>query len=303
MAEVYCAEVARAADASLAGTATRAAAFLLVEHRGPWGERAVEENDLPAAVQGWLEDELAALAETVGKSRALLVRREGREDGALSCFLALTQESRRELFRFEVARHEELAGLALAEGLAADRLGGYRTDEPLTLVCGNGRRDRCCARFGLPTYRELAATEGERSWLSTHQGGHRHAGTGLWLPEGVAYGYLQAEEVPALRAARSRGALHLPCFRGRTFHSAVVQAADVLLRRTTGVDDLDPWHLEGSAEEVREGEWRVRFRGARGAYSVRLRRWSEEALVSCTPPKRKAIDRFTLTSWDSEESL
>src|SRR5687768_18362648 len=37
--------VARQERAPLAGTATRADAWLLVEHRGPWGERAVERSE------------------------------------------------------------------------------------------------------------------------------------------------------------------------------------------------------------------------------------------------------------------
>ncbi len=114
-----------------------------------------------------------------------------------------------------------------------------RRDGGLVLVCGNGRRDRCCARFGPPTWRLLAAAIGEEAWLSTHQGGHRYAGTGICLPEGVAYGFLAPAEAEPLLAARRDGAIHLPCFRGRTFHDAPVQAADALLRASRGEAALD----------------------------------------------------------------
>ncbi|HET9766820.1 MAG TPA: sucrase ferredoxin [Thermoanaerobaculia bacterium] len=302
MSEPFCSEAARAEHATLAGTATRADAWLLVEHRGPWGERAVEENDLPPAVQEWLQAQLAALKPVVGKTRPLLVRREG--DSArtgVACFLAVAREERRELYRFDVGSHDELATLDLAALLAGGGLASVRRDGGLVLVCGNGRRDRCCARFGPPTWRLLAAAIGEEACLSTHQGGHRYAGTGLCLPEGVAYGFLAPAEVEPLLAARRDGAIHLPCFRGRTFHDAPVQAADALLRASRGEAALDPWQLEAAVEES-PGAWRVSFAAPSRRHTVRLVRGTEEALVSCTPAKRKTIDRFTLAAIESEET-
>src|SRR6185503_18818525 len=76
MNDVFCSEAARAERAPLAGTATRADAWLLVEHYGAWGERAVEQNDLPEAVREWMQAQVAALKPVVGKVRPLLVRRE-----------------------------------------------------------------------------------------------------------------------------------------------------------------------------------------------------------------------------------
>jgi hypothetical protein len=302
--EVLCSEAARREGAPLGGTATRADAWLLVEHHGPWGERAVEENDLPAVVQQWMQAQLAALQPLLGKARPLLVRGERETGGEVVCFLAIAREERQELYRFAAGRREDLATLDLAALVAGGggALARARQERGVVLICGNARRDRCCARFGLPTWRALAETMGTEAWLSTHQGGHRYASTGLCLPEGVAYGFLAAEEVAPLVAARRRGALHLRCFRGRTFHEATVQAADVMLREHIGEDRLDAWRLS-AADEVSPGAWRVVFTSPGARHAVRLRRDSEEVLVSCTPPKRKPIDRFTLTAVESEASV
>jgi hypothetical protein len=313
VSERFCSEVARAEGAPLGGTATRADAWLLVEHPGPWGQRAVEENDLPPAVQEWLGAQLLALGATLGQAvdggtrparvRPLLIRREGdRGSRQLACFLAGAGERRQELYRWGVERHDELTTLDLGGWLASGELERWRNQLRLTLVCGNGRRDRCCARWGPPTWRALAAVVGEEAWLSTHQGGHRYAGTGLWLPEGVAHGFLAPTEAAALVEARRRGAVHLPCFRGRTFHAAPAQAADAMLRQETGELALAAWHLAEETEES-PGAWRVVFAGTGRRYTVRLRRDSEEVLVSCGPSKVKPIDRFTLTAWESEECV
>ncbi|HEV8631274.1 MAG TPA: sucrase ferredoxin [Thermoanaerobaculia bacterium] len=333
----FCSEVARAEAAPLGGTASRADVWLLVEHRGPWGERAVEENDLPAAVHGWMQAQLAGLARgaltpgattpgaptpgaptpvpltpvppgneaaAANRTRGLLIRQEGPDAPALACFLAIAVERRQELYRFSVRAHEELLALDLARMLAGGELAPWRSDERLTLVCGNGRRDRCCARWGAATYRavqqHLGGQRAGEAWLSTHQGGHRYAATGLWLPEGVAYGFLAPEEAAPLVAARRRGALHLHCYRGRTFDAEPVQAADAMLRQATGEDRVTAWRL-ASAQEEAPAAWRVDFNGDAHCYTVRVRRGSEEALVSCSPLKRRAIDRFELVSWQRTE--
>jgi hypothetical protein len=295
----FCSEESRAEQAQLAGTATRADAWLLVEHHGPWAARAIEDNDLPAATQAWLEVQVEALGAALGKVRPLFVRPFERARAGLACMLAIAQQDRRELYRLSVTDHAELAGLDLAAMLRGGALAGSRSGEPLTLVCGNARRDRCCARWGPATLRALAEQGEEGGWLSTHQGGHRYAATGLWLPEGVAYGFLAPAEAAALVEARRQGRLHLRCFRGRTFHPPPVQAADAMLREARGETALDPWLLAEAVEEP-PGRWRVVFAEGARRHAVRLQRGSEEALVSCTPAKRQRIDRFELESIASD---
>jgi hypothetical protein len=293
----FCSDLAREAGAPLAGTASRAELWLLLEHDGPWGADAVVDNDLPPGVREWLAAQLAALS-AAGKARALLVRQErgagaARGNGARG-FLAVAREDRQELYRFSAARVEELPDLDLAARLAGGAL--VPAPEPLTLVCVNGRRDRCCARRGVPTYRALTEQLGDAVWQSTHQGGHRYAATGLWLPEGVAYGFLGPEDAGPLAAARPRGAIHLSRFRGRPFHPAPAQAADALVRAELGIDALDAWRLEELRREE-DGAWRVTLAGAAGRVEALVEERPETVLASCSPPKEKRSERFALRSW------
>lgn len=292
----YCCEAARTEAAPLAGTASRAEVWLLVEHTGAWGAHAVEENDLPAVVQEWLAAQLAAL----GRARALLVRREtAAAAGGTTAFLAVAREDRQELYRFAVESPAALAGLDLAGLLAAGGLAPFRSEERLTLVCTNGRRDRCCARHGVPVWRELARVEGRGVWQSTHQGGHRYAASVLWLPEGVCYGFVDPGDAGALAAARAAGALYPPRFRGRAFHPPPAQAADALLREVLGIDALDAWRVVEAAEQG-GGRWRVRLAAPGRSWGVVVERRQPTALVSCTPAKAKPIDEYHLVDWREE---
>jgi hypothetical protein len=312
-ADPYCSDVSRQEGASLAGSGSRADLWLLVEHRGRWGPDAVVANDLPEVVRRWMAAQLVALG-GIGKERALLVRQDGAARTSTPvppghrCFLAVATERRQELYRFTVDGAERLAELDLASGLAAGALGEHREPAGLSLICTNGQRDRCCARRGAPTYAALAQRAGGSVWQSTHQGGHRFAATGLWLPEGVAFGFLEPGDAAPLVAARGRGAIHLPRFRGRTFHPAPVQAADALLRAELGVEALDAWALE-RVSRGETGSWSVALAGAAGQVEAVVEERHETVLAGCgpasrgpseasgAPPNWKRSERFLLRSW------
>jgi hypothetical protein len=64
---------------------------------------------------------------------------------------------------------------------------------PEVLVCGHGRRDPCCGRWGTLLHVELAARGSDaRVWRCSHTGGHRFAPTAITLPDGRAWAYADA---------------------------------------------------------------------------------------------------------------
>jgi hypothetical protein len=90
---------------------------------------------------------------------------------------------------------------------------------PEVLVCGHGRRDPCCGRWGTLLHVELAARPTDvRVWRCSHTGGHRFAPTAITLPDGRAWAYMDADLVAGvvgrsadvdLLGAHDRGCLAL----------------------------------------------------------------------------------------------
>ncbi|WP_278043923.1 sucrase ferredoxin, partial [Protofrankia symbiont of Coriaria ruscifolia] len=71
------------------------------------------------------------------------------------------------------------------------------------LLCGHGRRDRCCGRVGTRLHLDVASTWPRvRVRRCSHTGGHRFAPTGFTFPDGRAWGFL---DVPALDRIVRRG--------------------------------------------------------------------------------------------------
>ena len=65
---------------------------------------------------------------------------------------------------------------------------------PQVLVCGHGRRDPCCGRWGTLLHVELAARGTDARVLRcSHTGGHRFAPTAITLPDGRAWAYADAD--------------------------------------------------------------------------------------------------------------
>jgi hypothetical protein len=280
----YCSDVARHQGVLLPGTAAQARAWILIEHPDPWGRRAVEEADLPPALRRWLSRQLQAFP----GARAVLVRQEIEPTSRpLALFVAISEPAHQRLYRLPLAAVEErepqLASLLAAPEGWADHLQA----SSVLLICTNARRDRCCGRRGLPTYRALQPLLGEAAWQSSHLGGHRYAATALWLPEGVAYGFLEPADAPKLAAACKGLQIHLDRFRGRTFHPPPAQAADSHVRQELGLLGVDDVRLLG-IENVAAGRWEVRLAAVGEPRRFGVRAEAEpEALVSCSPAARR----------------
>lgn len=289
----FCAVQSVQTGEPLAGTAAKETTiWLVLEYAGPWGMRAVEENGLPTAVQAWLQAQSAALPD----SRVLFVRhdREQTSNGR-HFFVAITRESDQRLYRLFCATDEALLAVDVAE-LVADTAAQHPayTAAPLFLVCTNGKRDQCCAKFGLPIYQQMAAElSAEQVWQCTHIGGHRYAATAVVLPHGVYYGQISSSRVPAIIAASQQGEVVLAGYRGRTCYAPAVQAADYFVRQQTGQMGLN--ELVVTAVDL-SAEPRVEFATAEGlTYTVRLR--TEEVpslLAGCSKQKYEAQTFFHL---------
>ncbi len=218
-----CSALSLAAGIPLAGTATRAERWLLLEHRAPWGRDAVDGSGLPRDVV----DHLAAF-----EGRVLLIRSPGRRRGATVVFHAVTTEDGGMLRRTELERLEDVVEVD-------PEVDGAAVDGPLVLVCTHARRDPCCGVHGVRAYNALAPHLPDGSlWRSSHQGGHRFAANVFALPAGIQLGRVEPAAAAAVAASLEEARVPLDSYRGRSLHAPAVQAADAAVRRELGADRL-----------------------------------------------------------------
>jgi hypothetical protein len=266
-----CATLSRALSEPLYGTASRVRGWVLLEQPGPWGREAVTESRLDPALARALSRAAAA-----AHLRLLLIRRPGRAvdrpaGRPAACFVAHTSRDRRWLERRRLDDPAELLELDMAKVVAGERPGfGEEVAEPVYLVCTNGRHDRCCATYGRPLARSLAAGHGELVWESSHVGGDRFAGNLVCLPDGHYFGRVGPGDAGRVVGLHRKGVIDLAHWRGCCVDPPVVQAAEWFARRGSGllgVDDLDLLGRERLAPDVVA----VRFRRAGGSLRVLVR--------------------------------
>jgi hypothetical protein len=291
----FCAQVARESEEPLIGTATQVSVWLLLEYRQTWRRKATADNDLPAAVQKYLAEQL----EAIPGSRLLFIKQQSKGPVGRRFFVVRTDEAAPAHYEFSFSRYKDLLDMDITA--VANRDEAFTLQErqsPLFLVCTNGKRDRCCAKFGSPLYQVLRNDYPENSWQSTHIGGHRYAPNVLFLPQSVNYGWLTPDEIDLAVDAHLKGQIYdLEHFRGRTYYEPPVQAADYFLRRELNLLDLNGLRLI-SAEASGEDTWLVEFYVSAEDQTHEIRLHSEATeeprLVSCGSPATKPVMRYQL---------
>jgi hypothetical protein len=277
-----CSVASSAAHEPLVATAPLARCWIVIEQPGPWGRSALTDSHF--------EPELGALLATKADATGVTVllarhpeRQERRWDPSdRRAWIAVTAPG----------------GMRLREGVLPDpsilsdwdfpsMAGGHlpafgqRTSEPLLLICTHSGRDACCAVHGRALIDAMPTSP--RTWECSHLGGHRFAPTALSLPDGYAYGRLDAEVTQCV--VDEAGARHmvLSAARGRSYFPPPLQAADLAVRAAineTAAADLDVLRIVGdravpvsvgAASDDDEVLCEVRHVDGR-AWSVRVRR-------------------------------
>lgn len=279
--DTRCAALSLADAEPLAGTAPTDTDWLLVEHPGSWGRKAVAESALP--------DEVRAHLLGLEGVRVQLIRRHGRETDPspqVRVFTASLGGAPGEHPVVRTALLDDVGDLLTLDTAGGTDLTAY--DGPLWLVCTNGRRDVCCAELGRPVAAALAARWPEATWETTHLGGHRFSGTLLALPSGLTLGRLDAES--AVRACEEVEAGRVPALltRGRAGRSGAEQVAELHLRGDLAFADVTVLGHDGDTISLRaDGEpWQVVVEETRG----------EPRRQSCADDKLKAAPVYVVSA-------
>jgi hypothetical protein len=277
------------------GTASMGDAWLLLEYAQPWDARAYRESALPKAVKTHLSDVL----KSVPRSRVLFIKQTRKVKGPLSLFVARSRESLSSILKYEFFEYEQLLDLDLASALAGGSPSGPTPWQgPLFLVCTHGKRDKCCAKFGIPIYNTIRTLVGESPvWQCSHVGGDRFAANVVCFPDGLFYGHVTEETAKLIVKEYYERRIELTNFRGRACYSFPVQAAEFFARRETGfrgIGDLKFLTYEPS----KPNEWRVRFFSEVDAkvHQVSLRSYLSEFenRLTCHSSEPRSVVQYSL---------
>ena len=277
----------------LYATATRADLWLSLEYTGRWGARAFGESDLPESVK----EHLGGFQETTSNARIQFIARSGNyRPDPIHFYVSVARPPRPRLYAFQLSDDEDLLDLDLDAICADDEAyEEHLSDEKLFLVCNNGLRDACCAKFGIPVHAAMEQEGGAQVWKCTHVGGHRLAPNLLFLPHALSYGRVAPEDATDLVQSYRDDRVLLHRFRGRTIYDRPLQAADHFVRQETGELGIDAF--QPLSVEQEHDRWRVMM-GAAGGAEHRLlleaRRYETLVYKTCLSEEPSPVEHYYL---------
>jgi hypothetical protein len=204
MNSFFCAKAAGEAGEDLIGSASPCQTYILIECPLPWASSAFESKSIPQNLR-----DLIRSTKALDRSlRFLLVTRPAPSDRPH----LLIYEQQPGLFSSGYRRwegtvdHLDQVAPMIQSYLAGQLNLGISLNRDIRdlLVCVHGSHDKCCAKFGLPFYRDAIATVAQlghsnvRLWQTSHFGGHRFAPTLIDLPAGRCYGRLDQAALQAI---------------------------------------------------------------------------------------------------------
>lgn len=284
MSALICSSQARTLAEPMAGSATPAAGYVLIEQPGSWGRKAVIESDLDPALGRQLEERAAAAGVKV-----LLTRRPGphprlRQERYQVALAHTGPRPWMESCDLDLDALAELDPAVCASPQPPGR--GQRDPHPRWLVCTHAKRDRCCATLGRPIADTLSALHPDATWETSHLGGHRFAGTMLVLPEGLVYGRLDVARATEVVTGHLAGRIDLDHLRGHAYRSRLAQLAEVAARRYLDVVDLHAVEVDDEpAQAPQPGgppvQLALRVAGRQLQVTIRARRDDRPRPLSC----------------------
>lgn len=237
MKHFSCAIAAQQAKEDPIGTAGHYQTYVLIECPMPWQARVFDSNHIPAALRHYIQaskrdDSIQFLGINRGTAARhahttlLIYQQTHLPTSPFSNETSINPvDARRKIyasdrfinqyhgFEYQLESLDQVVPYLQAHW-GNQQLGQHTTaypNQPIVkrdiLVCTHGMRDRCCARFGQPLFREARhlSEQGQlpdtRIWQASHIGGHRFAPTAITLPDGRYYGHLS---IPVLQAAITR---------------------------------------------------------------------------------------------------
>jgi hypothetical protein len=302
VARFYCSELSRRAAESTFGTASIGTVWLLLEYPHGWGPHALQDSALPNHVKDYFSRTFA----DIRHSRLLFIKTDrGRTDARMNFFVVRCREQSPFIVRFKLEKYDDVTALDLASVVSRkDLQGGVVTEKPFYLVCTHGKRDKCCAKFGIPLFNNLREIAGDAVWQSSHVGGDRFAGNLVCFPHGLFYAHATEETGRKIVGGYNARQMVLDKFRGRACYSHQVQAAEFFARCEAGINGVEDLRFITSRREAK-ASWLVRFADSDGRiHHVSVgRRQSEVAnFTTCNSVEKKAVSQFFLEGLRVEQS-
>lgn len=218
----FCSTASRYFKEALQGTAANYKGFIMVEHASPFPQKPTDG----LLNKDWLKtlDKLAKRK----SSKLLLIRNKATD--YKNCRIIYVDCVQQKYFVIHTSVEE--AHKINLESYIEDTRTVWEVD-PFFVVCTNGKKDKCCAKFGFPVFKffeNIHLPFCYTAWECTHIGGDRFAANAALMPYGIYYGRIGVEDVHEIIKETAFGRIRFQNYRGISKLSFFDQAVECYLR-------------------------------------------------------------------------
>lgn len=163
------------------------------------------------------------------------------------------------------------------------------------LVCTNGKKDKCCAKFGLPVYQALEQIHQYPVYEASHFGGDRFAGNAILMPYGIYYGRLHAAHGSKLVDSTKSGQILPEHYRGISTLNFVRQTAECWLRNHLKNADID-FPVAFHRQWVEDDFTLINVEAEGRLFQIKLKKKisEENYLLTCKSSRPEPISRYEI---------
>lgn len=247
----YCSLNSINSDEKIFATASHFTKLLLVEYNFPWAENPLLENQLSVEVNNFLNQ----INNPKSLTRVLFIKNKIKSKNLISVFAINNIATEPFTNYFSFSDYNSILNINEREFFSAKNQ--TRFDEPLYLVCTNGKKDKCCSKFGIPIYKQLLLLN-PNVWECTHVGGDRFAPNVIHLPYCYFYGQLSINSVNEFYLTTSSKKIFTQNLRGRSAYNKKSQAAEFFLRKELDDNNFESTKIV-SIETESGNEFAIKF--------------------------------------------
>lgn len=287
--EIYfCSAASRYFKEQLNGTAANSSVFILIEYNYPFPAKISDAN----FDKKWLK-KIQQLAK-VNKGKVLLVRSKATK--AQDCKITFIDCNKSSYFTISTTM-EKYSDVDVAAYLSSAETIWY--NDPFFLVCTNGKKDKCCAKFGLPVFKFFESFNTDVPvWECSHVGGDRFAANVVAMPYGIYYGHVAVEDVGHILVRTLLKKIYKNNYRGLSRRSFFEQSIECYVRDYLRNYDID-FDIHIHLIEHSDNYYKVEVKTiTHSTFVMELIRETiaYPHLLTCSSKKNENITKFTMKS-------
>lgn len=213
------------ASIPLHGTVKPFTKLLAIETKHPMQAKVLLQNELSLQANNYI----AQLQQNIADLKILFIKHASNPINQSKIF-AFKYDGKIEEVSFTLPNTNQIINLDLANWFNQATKSETQKRRNRIFVCTNGKRDKCCAKYGLPIYNQLQKSTNWDVWQCSHIGGHRMAPTLITLPDMVFYGNIHLSKLEDFKSHLLQNKIYLKGLRGRAHLPKIYQATEYHLR-------------------------------------------------------------------------